>query len=612
VSFLYPAFLVGAALVALPIVLHLMRRDVAPEVPFAAVRLLRRSPIERSRRRRLRDLLLLAARVAALLLLAGAFARPYVMNATAGSRLTIVAVDRSFSMSAPGQFDRALRLARQAVDEARGDRIAVIAFDQRAEVIASPGTRGEARRALASLGSGFGATRYAAALDKAVELAESGPATLVLVSDFERHGLDAGTPALPVDIDLALGDVGVPRTNAGVTDLHIEPRRVVSSLRNTGVTPRSGNARLLADGRILKTVPFSLAPGASADVAFDTASPVGGSVSVSIDDPGGYAADDVRYAVAAARAAPGVLVVGGAPGSPAGFYLTRALQVGGADGADFTVRSMLPGAFARLTAAELSSYSAIALLSTHGLDRGAGETLRAFLNAGGGILIAAAPDVDATVLSTLFDWRPAITSADRQGPAILAATDTRHPIFQPFGALSANLGQVSFTRTWRIEPVAGWRILARYTDGVPALIERAAGRGRLILFTSDLDRRWNDFPLHPSFVPFVQETMTYLGGRAPASSMYLVSDVPSGVEPRPGVVTLPDKRTVAVNVDARESAIDRIEPTEFRRLLARTAVDGGSRGERLAAQVEAHQNYWQYGLALMLIALAAESVIGRR
>ena len=216
------------------------------------------------------------------------------------------------------------------------------------------------------------------------------------------------------------------------------------------------------------------------------------------------------------------------------------------------------------------------------------------------------------MLSTLFDWRPAITSADRQGPAILAATDTRHPIFQPFGALSANLGQVSFTRTWRIEPVAGWRILARYTDGVPALIERAAGRGRLILFTSDLDRRWNDFPLHPSFVPFVQETMTYLGGRAPASSMYLVSDVPSGVEPRPGVVTLPDKRTVAVNVDARESAIDRIEPTEFRRLLARTAVDGGSRGERLAAQVEAHQNYWQYGLALMLIALAAESVIGRR
>ena len=65
-SFLYPAFLLGALAIAVPIVLHLLRRDVAPEVPFTAVHLLRKSPIERSRRRRLRDLLLLAARIAAL------------------------------------------------------------------------------------------------------------------------------------------------------------------------------------------------------------------------------------------------------------------------------------------------------------------------------------------------------------------------------------------------------------------------------------------------------------------------------------------------------------------------------------------------------------------
>ena len=39
-SFLYPAFLLGAVAVAIPIVLHLLRRDIAPEVPFTAVRLL--------------------------------------------------------------------------------------------------------------------------------------------------------------------------------------------------------------------------------------------------------------------------------------------------------------------------------------------------------------------------------------------------------------------------------------------------------------------------------------------------------------------------------------------------------------------------------------------
>src|SRR3972149_7728396 len=101
-NFLFPAFLFGAVAVAIPIALHVLRRDVAPEVPFTAVRLLPRSPIERSHRRRLRDLLLLAARVAALLLLALAFARPYIVAAagTAG-RVRLVAVDRSFRMGGP-------------------------------------------------------------------------------------------------------------------------------------------------------------------------------------------------------------------------------------------------------------------------------------------------------------------------------------------------------------------------------------------------------------------------------------------------------------------------------------------------------------------------------
>ena len=51
-SFLYPAFLLGGLAIAIPIALHLLRRDVAPEVPFTAVRLLHRSPVERADRRR--------------------------------------------------------------------------------------------------------------------------------------------------------------------------------------------------------------------------------------------------------------------------------------------------------------------------------------------------------------------------------------------------------------------------------------------------------------------------------------------------------------------------------------------------------------------------------
>src|SRR5688572_12291085 len=118
-SFLYPAFLLGALAIAIPVILHLLRRDIAPDIPFTAVRLLQKSPVERSRRRRLRDLLLLAARVTALLLLAAAFARPYAKGTEAAAApLRIVAIDRSFSMSAPGRFERAAELARGAIQEA--------------------------------------------------------------------------------------------------------------------------------------------------------------------------------------------------------------------------------------------------------------------------------------------------------------------------------------------------------------------------------------------------------------------------------------------------------------------------------------------------------------
>ncbi|HAK54501.1 MAG TPA: hypothetical protein DCP38_03310, partial [Acidobacteria bacterium] len=104
VSFLVPAFLVGLAAAAIPIVLHLLKRETAVRRAFAAVFLIKRTPVEQAARRRLREWLLLALRVTALVLLALAFARPYLADTTAQfGGVTVVALDRSFSMSSPGQ-----------------------------------------------------------------------------------------------------------------------------------------------------------------------------------------------------------------------------------------------------------------------------------------------------------------------------------------------------------------------------------------------------------------------------------------------------------------------------------------------------------------------------
>ena len=190
-SFLFPAFLLGTLAIAIPIILHLIKRDVAPRVAFSDIRFLRRAPVMQASHRRLRELLLLALRVAALLLLAVAFARPFFDTTGLLDRpITVVALDRSYSMSGPGVFERARRTARDAVADApAGHLVGVVAFDDAADVVFDASSdRGAAGAAVELLRPGAGATRYRAAVDAAVELVGSRDGRIVIITDLQRSG----------------------------------------------------------------------------------------------------------------------------------------------------------------------------------------------------------------------------------------------------------------------------------------------------------------------------------------------------------------------------------------------------------------------------------------
>ena len=119
-GFLAPIFLAGLAAVAVPIVLHLFRREIAPPVPFTAVRFLQKRTIERQERRRIQDPWLLLLRVAALALLALAFARPYLRVESKTQPPVVLAVDVSYSMGAPGGSRRRATRPREALGDLSG------------------------------------------------------------------------------------------------------------------------------------------------------------------------------------------------------------------------------------------------------------------------------------------------------------------------------------------------------------------------------------------------------------------------------------------------------------------------------------------------------------
>ena len=94
ISFLSPLFLIGAIAAAVPILLHLFHRKTEVVIDFPAVSLLKRAPTQQHRRRRLRELILLALRVGALILLALSFARPYFAGAAAPDSIPLTVIAR--------------------------------------------------------------------------------------------------------------------------------------------------------------------------------------------------------------------------------------------------------------------------------------------------------------------------------------------------------------------------------------------------------------------------------------------------------------------------------------------------------------------------------------
>ena len=483
--------------------------------------------------------------------------------------------------------------------------------------------RALALAAIDAAAPGFGGTRYLAGLNMAAQ-ALAGRAgdrvTIAVVTDLQESGWDSGDHALVPDAArVEIRDVGALPSNLAVVGVRVQGNRVVATVRNAGTTPRDTKVRLTLDGRVKGETFVSLGPQGSTEAAFTGVS--GAEAAVSIEDRQGFEADNVRYALlngAATRAVLAVTATGDLERDA--FYVQQALATNGLNSGALDVAAVAAAQLGGWPDSRLAAYGAVLVLSTTGLARRSREMLAAYMSGGGGLLIAAGPDVDGDVIAGVFDAnaRVQVVASPESRDESLAPADIRHPIFQPFGPAAASLGLVRFNRAARIGG-PGCQTLAKFTSGDAALIDCGSGQGRAIVLASDLDNRWNDFPLHAAFVPFLHETVRYLSSAGARAGEYLVGDVPAGVPPAPGIVTMPDSsktrpRRVVVNVDPRESEPARMSVDEFQAAVAHLK-DGGAAANNAsvaATDEEGRQHLWQYLLGVMMVALALEGVVASR
>jgi hypothetical protein len=233
--------------------------------------------------------------------------------------------------------------------------------------------------------------------------------------------------------------------------------------------------------------------------------------------------------------------------------------------------------------------------------------------------------------------------AGREGERFQTAAwlDSAHPSIQN----DNRWDDVKFYQAIRVAP-GDARVAARLSDGTPLLLDRQVGAGRVLVFASTFDNVANDFPLHTSFVPFIEQTARYLGRLegGPASltvgSFVELRDAKSAgaaaevIGPKgerllsleegtraeniqlmqAGFYEIhrpngPDE-TVAVNTDRRESDLAPV-PAETLALWRNTAQGAGGAVETTEGGKKPFSLWWYVMIAALALAVA-ESLLGNR
>jgi len=279
--------------------------------------------------------------------------------------------------------------------------------------------------------------------------------------------------------------------------------------------------------------------------------------------------------------------------------------------------------------------------------------LRQFVENGGTIILAPEDEEAAKQITSLNDnieFAPKSAASDY---LLLGEIDFTHPLFAPF----ANPRYSDFTKIhfWKhrslaLKENATTRVIAKFDNGEPAIMERPVGRGRMIVFASGWQPEESQLALSTKFVPMMGTLLDMACG--PSASLAgvtvgqsvnfaglsddqsLVVHKPDGAETaiirgaaafdevdQPGVYEIRGTATptfFAANLVAGESNTAPLELEKLEQLgvnmksvLSRKQELDRKRQER-DTELESRQKIWRWLLAGVLGVLVLETFLAGR
>ena len=543
-----PLMLLGLLAVAVPIYLHLKRRE-ARLIPFPAIPILLKVVKRRSPRIRLHRRVLLAIRLALIVAVVLATARPTIKVKRPGGIRTgnalalVIVLDNSLSMRlvddvGESLFEKAKKTALTELDRLRpGDAASMITtcnnplesiqkvdFDlvlAQSAIEHSKVTyaRGSLKEAL---------TAAVTALDDS-PLSQKEVLLITDLSDGEKRDLPPWSPGTGIAFRVVDAGPKVRRDNRAVSGVTVGPSPD-SITREVLVEAAIANHShtMAKDLEVVLEVEGAEVARGTLDVPargiavkrfyhrFKDDGTFQGVVRIP-DDP--LAADNIRHFTAVIAHSVRVLIINGdfRPGSyfDEAFYLHSALETPVPKEVPISATALDVESAENTT---LSGNDVIFLAGVETLSPGLAERLIKFVKDGGGLFIS--PAEKGSNLAPISELLPAPIRSIRQASKptrrfAIGAVRQSHPIFKPFGSDPTGLEKTTFTKHLLFEPTPETDLttLMDTKDGLPLLLERQVGKGRTMLLATTIDRAWSDLPIRPGFLPLVQRAARHLAGR---------------------------------------------------------------------------------------------------
>jgi hypothetical protein len=521
-SLLAPAFLLGLLAIGLPWWLHRLSSDNPNKQKFSSLMFLEPGEPRRVLAKKVQYLLLLALRIGVLVLLALAFTEPAIWRSPQaggdadGARLHLIVLDGSASMGYGDRWDRARAAANDVLDDLGAEDRGQIVLAGRVFEVLGPATGDVAalRQTLNTAEPGVFRLEYGQlmrSIDALLRTAEL-PVVLDLVTDVQATGLPTRfgelAPRRPAEI--AIHDIaGGPAENWTVDSFGASALtgELAASVRSFADEAATRTVTLTQNGRTVGEQTVEVPAQGRADVTFPALELASGSnrVEVALSPADDLASDDHRY-LAIKRPEPRkVLVIAQDPEGVGPLFVSSAFET-------LTTLALTPEVRTTpLGDPPLLDYSFVVVTDIGLLDAAQAGVIQEYVENGGRALLAAGPrSAGLTTLPVTGQTMLTNPQMRAQGSVSIGEVDTTHPALRGVDELRA----ANFTRSINVEPGEADRVLMRLADGTPLLLERVLGSGRVLLFTSSLDREWNDLAVQPAFVPLMAGIANQLLGGA--------------------------------------------------------------------------------------------------